>query len=120
VGGLSFWGPSLPIYADACRSSEEFVLDPPAAASVDDVANELAALPGGETSSVEDVTVNEFDGKYIELTAPCGADVRYWVLDVDGVRLVMIAHVWPEFQSEVYRTELQGIVDSVRITAPSS
>jgi hypothetical protein len=132
IGGLSFWTVSN-LFADPCRFSEG-TLDPPPGASVDDLANALAEQPGIDAASPSDVVVNGFTGKYVEYTTPAtgcaqfaawqtpnglvlspSTDARYWILDVDGTRLVMLAYVW-DVATQQGRAQLQGIIDSVEIT----
>jgi hypothetical protein len=117
IGGLSFWAPTL-FYADPCRSDGKFIVELPADASVDAVVSRLTTLWDSELSVPKAATVSGFNGKYASATAaPCGAETRYWVLDVSGQTLIVIAHVWPE-SSPAEAAELQGIVDSVQIERP--
>jgi hypothetical protein len=112
IGGLSFWTPDR-VYADPCRASLDHVLELSPEASEDDVTDALAAVWGDALTTPEDVSVSGFDGAHVAVTNAC-ATVEYWVLDVDGVRVVMVAHTWPE-TSPTEAAELQQIVDSVEI-----
>lgn len=118
IGGLSFWTPAQ-FYADPCRSAPTFLVELPEGATVDDVVRRLAALWPDTMSTPTAVTLGGFNGKYVSLTAPCGADTRYWVLDVEGKTLIVIAHVWEETGADG-AAELQGIVDSVEIEVKGS
>lgn len=131
IGGLSFW--TVPnLFADPCRFSEG-TLDSPPGPSVDDLANALVEQPGIDAEPPSDVVVDGFAGMYIEYTTPAtgcdqfaswqtpnalvlfaSTDTRYWILDVDGTRLVMLAYVW-DVATEQGRAELQAIIDSVEI-----
>ena len=132
IGGLSFWTVS-DVFADPCRFSLG-TLAPRPGASVDDLANALADHPGIDADPPSEVVVDGFAGKYLEYTTPAtgcdqfgpwptpngvvlfpSTDVRYWILDVDGSRLVMLAYVW-DIATQEGRAVLQGIIDSVEIT----
>jgi hypothetical protein len=91
--------------------------------------------PGIDAEPPSDIVVDGFAGKYLEYTTPAtgcpdgfgpwetpngtvmfpSTDARYWVLDVDGTRLVILAYLWEEATSQG-RAELQAIIDSVEIT----
>lgn len=104
---------------------------------VEDLADSLAnqALRGDAVPT--DVTLDGFAGKFLELTVPSDidfadcdqAEFRSWngryhqgpgqhdsvyILDVDGVRLVIVAAYLPE-TSSADRAELQEILDSIQI-----
>lgn len=132
-GGLSFWI-IRDLFADPCRF-ELGLLDPQPGPSVDDLANALVAQPGVDAAPPSDVVVDGFAGKYVQYTTPAEADcpafgawqtasgavlfpntdARYWVLDIDGTRLVMLAYVW-DVAAQEGRAELEAIIDSVEIT----
>jgi hypothetical protein len=132
IGGLSFWTVS-DVFADPCRFSEG-TLDPPPGPSVDDLADALADQRGVAADPPSDVVVDGFAGKYVEYTTPAtgcdqfgpwptpsglvlfpGTNARYWIVDVDGTRLVMLAYVW-DTATQDGRAALQEIIDSVDIT----
>jgi hypothetical protein len=132
IGGLSFWIVT-DLFTDPCLFSQG-TLDPRPGPSVDDLANALVAQPGVDAEPPSDIVVDGFAGKYVEYTTPAtgcaqfgpwqtangvvlfpSTDARYWVLDVDGTRLVMLAYVW-DVATEQGRAELQAIIDSVEIT----
>ena len=131
-GGLSFWI-ITDLFADPCRF-DQGTLDPPPGPSVEDLANALVAQPGVEADPPTDVVVDGFAGTYVQYTTPAtgcaqfgpwetpngvvlgpNTDARYWILDVDGTRLVMLAYLW-DVATEGGRAELQAIIDSVQIT----
>ena len=132
-GGLSFWIVT-DLFAHPCQFSEG-TLDPRPGPSVDDLANALVEQPGIDAEPPSDIVVDGFAGKYVEYTTPAtgcpdgfgpwetpngtvlfpSSDARYWVLDVDGTRLVILAYLWEEATSQG-RAELQAIIDSVEIT----
>ena len=132
IGGLSFWIVT-DLFADPCRF-DQGNLEPPPGPSVDELANALVAQPGVDAEPPSDVVVDGFAGTYVEYTTPAtgcpqfgpwetpngavlfpSTDARYWILDVDGTRLVMLAYVWVDATQEG-RAELQAIIDSVEIT----
>jgi hypothetical protein len=102
----------------------------------------LAAQRRTETSRAVPVTLGGYDGIYVELTAPAGLDYstcreerltifetttkgghhwiadpgvveRYWVLDVDGERVVLTGAVSPETTAS-QTDQLTRIVESVQ------
>jgi hypothetical protein len=131
IGGLSFWIVQ-DLFADPCRF-DEGALAPPPGPTVDDLANALVEQPGVDAEPPTDVVVDGFAGRYVEYTTPAdcaqfgpwqtengvvlfaSSDVRYWILEVDGTRLVMLAYLWDGATQEG-RAELQAIIDSVEIT----
>jgi hypothetical protein len=129
IGGLSFWTVT-DVFADPCR----FTLGARPGPTVDDLAAALVNQPGIDPGPASEVTVDGFAGKYIEYTTPatgCDAfgpwptpnglvlfpntEARYWILNVDGTRLVTLAYVW-DVATQEGRAALQGIIDSVEIT----
>jgi hypothetical protein len=133
-GGLSFArGGSL--YSDPCLSpSTPATPDIPVGPSVDDFASALADHPLLDVTTPVDVTLDGYAGKYLELRAPADIsgcdpylpwepglyaqgpshDWHLWILDVDGVRVVVTTHEYPGTSPEV-KAELKGIVESIRI-----
>lgn len=117
--------------------------DPPVGPTVDDLATALADLgPFVVTSPPSDATMDGYSGKHLELTLPemqfsdCvggeviswDADVlsypfhgylprdieEYWILDVEGSRLVIVANRSPDSAPQDIE-ELQAILDSIQI-----
>lgn len=148
--GVTFWIVDN-VYADPCDPSTE--LEPPLGPSVDELVTALSRLPGYEATTPTDVTVSGFSGVELELTAPeygeeCpthrtwsaatfsepramlpGETNRLQVLDVDGVRVVIViveyAHT-TEFEQAAGtpldpdahaadQPELRQILDSIRM-----
>ncbi len=111
---LSSWTPSS-VPVDPCNPKQS---SPPLGATVEDFAAALAAQKLTTTTAPVPVTVDNHAGLYLELTTParfdykaCGPDGmqiwatgltdpraldesvtdRYWILDVDGQRVVICA-----------------------------
>jgi hypothetical protein len=103
--------------------------------TVDDVVAFLAGLPLIDISENTDVTLDGYRGKHLEFTRTAGEidcgwggldgwpassptaideDNQVWILDVDGVRLVIDAFASPETSDRV-RAELRQIVESIKI-----
>jgi hypothetical protein len=128
------------VYADACQW-EGALLERSAIASTDDVAAALASQKGLRVSTPTDVTVDGFAGTYMERKVPARTDLsdcdlgqfrvyldpngeeRYvypgqldllWIVDVDGVPLVIDASLDPGTSAEV-RAELLQMVESIQI-----
>jgi hypothetical protein len=129
---------SLPI--DPCDHSSA-MLDPPVGPTVDDLASALAGQPSTEASEPTDITLDGYSGTYLEysmtgITEDCpGGLIRWqtsqgprmaiagehdqvWILDVDGVRLVIDAFSFTG-TPEAALTELRQIVESMQIEPPS-
>ena len=133
--GLGFWiVENLPV--DGCRP-ELGELDPAVGPKTEDLATALVGQPGYDTVGPVATTVSGFDGSYLELTGrgipDGGCSLRttwqtgphtrvsahrehdeIWVLDVDGVRLVITAFALPG-APEDRRAELRAMVESIRI-----
>ena len=125
------------VYADPCHL-DKGLLSPPPGPSVDDLANALAHLPGLVATTPTDVAVGAYHGRQLTLSAPpsvaaCsvwqlplgatnimvpGQRDRYWILDVNGQRLVIDAHEVPS-ESAADKAAAQAILDSIRI-APAT
>jgi hypothetical protein len=125
------------VYADPCHVNHG-LLNPSPGPSVDDLANALAKVPGLVATTPTDVTVAGYHGKQLTLTSSTGtaacsiwqlplgaANVmvpgevdRYWILDVNGQRLVISAHEVPR-ESAAHKAEVQTILDSIGI-APAT
>jgi hypothetical protein len=129
------------VYADPCDYPKG-PLDPLPGPTVDELASALASLPNLEVTPPTDVTFAGFMGKQLTLTTPdsfagCtlaegqfyriwelplgatndllpGQRQRVWILDVNGNRVVIWANEGPD-DTALERTELQAILDSVRI-----
>ena len=122
------------LFDDPCRSDESaptIAVGP----TVDELASALAAQTKLDVTTPVDVALAGYDGKYLELNVPSdliGCDVwqpwapwyyaknpgerwRLWILDVEGVRVVVQAMDYAITPDEL-RTQLQQIVDSIGIT----
>lgn len=122
------------VYADPCNWKTS-VIEPAVGPTVDDLANALAAqLMRGDAIPI-DVTIDGYQGKYLEMSVPTDIDFadcddgffyswagrfhqgpgqidRVYILDVDGQRQVFIAHHMPAV-SEADLAEQQAIVESI-------
>jgi hypothetical protein len=128
------------VFADPCRWHGTLP-DPPVGPRVADLVAAMANQPGRHATTPTDVTLDGYSGKQMELTAlddfagcdlgrfqswtfsPGESDTRYhhpgqhdllWILDVDGVRLVLDVSYDPG-TSKQDRAELLEMVDSVHI-----
>ncbi len=108
--------------------------DVPVGPSVDDFANALADHPLLEVTDPVDVTLAGYSGKYLDLQVPAdismcevyrpfdpgifaqgpGHQWHLWILDVDGLRSVVQSTDYPGTSAK-HRSELEAIVDSIRI-----
>jgi hypothetical protein len=132
-------------FIDPCDTSVG-LMDPPLGPSVDDFVTALAKLPGYQTTEPVDVIFQGYSGKYLEEVGPpsvtqCADGFshpwqtkynetgpydfddqhgRLWVLDVDGVRLLIElvgsnAAPHPTGGDPVSLAEQQQVFDSIRI-----
>ena len=126
------------VVSDPCDRSRA-LLDPPVGASVDDLVSALSNLSGFEATDPIDITLDGFEGKELELTAPANppcalGDIGLgtWtipggtngvgpgevnllrILDVDGVRVMMAAAHQPVASANLI-AEVRAIFDSVRV-----
>jgi hypothetical protein len=122
------------VYADPCDPSAG-ALVPELGPSVEDLADALANQPGTEVSVRREVTLGGFSGTYLDYVFTgepgCPSIARFptaagdrqailderdqvWILDVDGVRLVIDAF---SFQgvTAAELAELQQVVESIQI-----
>jgi hypothetical protein len=125
------------VYSDPCRWKTS-IIDPPVGRTVDDLANALAAQALRGDATPTDVTIDGFQGKYLEMSVPTDIDFAdcddgqfyswggrfhqgpgqidgVYILDVDGQRQVLIAHHMPGV-SEAELAEQQAIVDSIDLS----
>lgn len=129
------------VYADPCHW-DGTLLDPPVGMNFEALVAAIADQQGRHASTPTDVTLAGFAGKRMELTVPAtinmadcdngqfrywldtgggeryapfpGEHDRLWILDVDGVPLVIEA-AWPFGESARAQAELIQMVESVRI-----
>lgn len=137
---LGFWQIEN-LYADAC-GTDLALQDPPVGPTVDDLVTALTSVPAVVLSTPTDVTVDGFAGKQVDLRfggwdgcvgqepalwpivgetdgkpAPDPGQVeRFWILDVNGDRLVITSGVTDA--TDAVQAELQAIFDSIQIEAP--
>jgi hypothetical protein len=136
---LMFWRGGW-LYSQLCGGA---VPDIPTGTTVEDFVTALVDHPDLDVTSPVDVTLGGYSGSYLELRAPANTTTdelgpepsgcnyyfvwqpgiyaqgpnamwRIWVLDVDGVRVVVRADSFPGTSSEV-QAQLQAIVDSIQI-----
>jgi hypothetical protein len=117
--------------------------DIPTGTTVDEFVTALVDHPDLDVSSPVDVTLGGFSGQYLELRAPANTTTdelgpdpggcnyyfvwepgiyaqgpnalwRIWVLDVDGVRVVVRSDSYPGTSPQV-QAQLAAIVDSIQI-----
>ncbi len=120
------------VYADPCHLDRGLLPQP--GPSADDLAKTLASVPTLVATTPTDVIVAGYHGKQVTLTAPAGSANcsvwqlplgasntmapgerdRYWILDIDGQRLVIVAQELPS-ESAANKAAVQAILDSVRI-----
>jgi hypothetical protein len=151
--GLFFLPSGDKLYADPCDKTQG-TLEPTPGPTVDDLVAALASLPHMTASNPVDIEVDGHRGKLIQLTAPADAascpagSATLWeiagyddyamalgetlpirIVDVDGVRLVIVAtdysqtSAWELRYGEPYdpnahaddQVELREIVDSISI-----
>lgn len=121
------------LYSDPCTNGETSA-DVPVGPTVDDFANALAEHPLLEVTTPVDIELAGYSGKYLDLQVPddiseCAAYRAWeywlyaqgpshrwhlWILDVDGVRVVVESQDYEGTPAEV-QTELQAIVESIQI-----
>jgi hypothetical protein len=129
------------VYADPCRW-ETTLLDPPPVSSVDALVAALAGQKGLRVSTPTDITVDGFAGTSMERTVHAGTNladcdgghfrpwlgtdggeryldpgehVRLWIIDVEGVPLVIDASLGEAGTSAQDRAAHIQIAESVRI-----
>jgi hypothetical protein len=132
--GLAVWVVTN-VYTDACDRAA--LADPPIGGSVDDLVTALTRLPRHTATSPAPDAIDGIPARYLELVAddglgdcalrgfrawsagaefresPPGDRDRLWVLEVDGVRLMIdIAH--PDGASPDLLADLEALVDSIR------
>lgn len=122
------------VYTDPCNWSTS-IIEPPVGPTVDELASALAAQSMRGDAVPADVTIDGYEGKYLEMTVPSDIDFascdsaefrswlgrfhqgpgqtdRVYILDVDGERQVLIAHHMPGV-SAAELAEQQEVLDSI-------
>jgi len=115
---------------------------PPVGPSIDDLVTAISDLQGFSATAPEDVTVDGYAGKALEVTAPTNSpcDLRTWathdrtngvgsgelnvirIFDVDGVRVFIAGAYFPAQDPPGTRAAINEVLDSVQIgpdSAPS-
>jgi hypothetical protein len=134
------WAIIANVYADPCHALTG-PIDPPIGPTVDDLVTALTSMVGFESTAPTDATVDGHAGKRFELSttidpAAAGCDddtwlslwepasggqtarvpgaltMQFWVLDVDGTRLVMFTEDYGATPSEI--AESVDILESTR------
>jgi hypothetical protein len=130
--------PTDEVYAHPCQWSGVPQIQP--GPTVDGLASALAAVPLRNATTPVDVTVDGYNGKYLEWSVPDDIDFatcdkedgearfqswtgrwqqgpgqvdRLWILDIDGARFVIDAFFLKE-TTEAERAELTKIMASIR------
>jgi hypothetical protein len=108
--------------------------DIPVGPTVDEFANALAVHPILDTTAPVDVTLGGYSGKYLDLHVPSdlstcnaywpwepgvyaqgpGHEWHLWILDVDGIRVVIQAMDYPATSAQ-HQAELRAMVESIQI-----
>jgi hypothetical protein len=120
------------VYADPCDLGAG-LLEPQLGPTVADLATALAGQPNSEATEPVDVTISGYSGVYMEYTntGECGVLYRWpsefgnrealngerdqvWILDVDGVRLVIDAASFSATE-ETDLAEMRTIIESLTI-----
>ena len=128
------------LYADPCHGNAGEP-DVQVGPTVDDLVTALANHGAYESSAATDVVMDGFAGKQIELQLPSDIDFatcdggQFWVwdsapyaqgpgnrwnlriLDVEGTRVVILAEDFADTPAGI-QSELDAIVDSIRIDSP--
>jgi len=129
------------VYADPCRWQTSTLLDGAAISSADDLAATLAGQEGLRVSTPITTTVGGFPATYLERRVPAATDVsgcdvgefhlyssgwgdrwldaggqrqRLWIVDVDGMPLLIDATFQPDTSRKV-QGELEQMVESIQI-----
>jgi hypothetical protein len=140
-GDVLFWTAQ-----DVVRDPCEGVTAADPGPTVRDLANAIVAQPGQQTSRPRPVTIDGYSGLYMEVTTPrelsrlagchaseyalwtnedgdfyrvtiAGTVNRFWILDLDGLRVVMCAVTTPSEDAAAI-TEVVGIAESTHFLPP--
>ena len=135
-GAAMYFSTGAWLFSDPCADAD--APDIPVGPTVDDFVSALVDHPLLDVTAPADVTLAGYSGKYLELQGPAdttacptfrawapnvyaqGPDQRWhlWVLDADGIRVVVRTDTYPGTSPEV-QAELQEIVDSLQISVPA-
>lgn len=124
------------LYSDPCEIEDGVPPDIAVGPTVAEFATALDTHPLLDVTTPVDVTLAGYAGKYLDLRAPAdisgclhyrpitgdtiyaqGSGMRwlFWILDVQGVRVVIEAFDYPGTSAQ-HQAELQAILDSIEIT----
>jgi hypothetical protein len=123
------------LYVDPCRPDDEGNADISVGPTVDDFVTALVDHPSLDVTAPVDVTLAGYSGKYVDLLVPddiseCfryrpmdahiyaqgpGQRWHMWVLDVNGVRVLVETNDHPGTSADRLAEE-QAIIDSLEIT----
>ena len=136
---LASWTPTR-VPMDPCKAKTS---SPPLGPTAEDLAAALAAQKRTTTTKPTPVTMDGHEGLYLELTTPrgfdyqaCGPDGmqiwqagetggrvlgepvtdRYWIIDVDGQRVVISALTSPAATSETVKL-ITGVAETIAFVA---
>jgi hypothetical protein len=127
--------PGGDLFSDPCLTDEDAGADVPVGPTVDDLVTALVDHPLLDVTDPVDVTLAGYSGTYLDLTIPddISACVRYkpmgphiyaqgpgqrwhmWILDVDGVRVLVETNDYAGTSAERLAEE-QAIIESLVIT----
>jgi hypothetical protein len=134
------WALISNVYPDPCRS-DAGPADPATGPTVDDLVTALTSMAGFEATTPTNVTVDEHVGRRFKVTAtvdpradgcddpvwlslwesasggptarvPASTSLEFWIVDVDGTRLVMFAEDYGATADEF--SEAVDVMESVR------
>jgi hypothetical protein len=123
------------VFSEPCLTDEDAGADVPVGPTVDDLVTALVNHPSLDVTDPADVTLAGYSGTYLDLTVPDDISecVRYmpmdshiyaqgpgqrwhmWILDVDGVRVLVETNDYPGTAPEQLAEE-QAIIESLVIT----
>jgi len=123
------------VFSEPCLTDVDAVADIPVGPTVDDLVTALVDHPSLEVTDPVDVTLAGYSGTYLDLTVPddisecavykpmdrhiyaqsAGQRWHMWILDVDGVRVLIETNDYPNTAPEKV-AEGQAIVESLVIT----
>lgn len=123
------------LYSDPCRPDDVLKPDLEVGPNVDDFVSALVEHPLLDVTAPVDVTLAGYSGKYLELQVPAdistcvryrpieqhiyaqgpGQRWRMWVLDFDGVRVLIETNDYAGTSAQ-RELEIQQILDSIVIT----
>jgi hypothetical protein len=140
TGAALILTPIVNVVADPCEGG--VFHEPPVGPTVDDLAAAIASIPGLDATTPTSVTFAGYPARYLETSVgesiacppsefmlfvdPFGgigfftdSDISdYWIVDVGGERILVMATRYPEISS-LDEAELQEIVDSIRFEPAS-